>query len=116
MNSIFVNEKVPVDARTNGLALFRNTCANCHGVDGDGIEHVAPPLKGSEYVEGPAERLAMIILNGLEGPIHINHQLYNFNSSMPNFGNNFTDKEIEDIIQYLHNAYVTKPVKPISAE
>lgn len=116
MNSIFLNETVPVDARTNGLTLFRNTCANCHGIDGDGIEHVAPPLKGSEYVEGSTDRLAMIILNGLEGPIHINSQAYNFNGSMPNFGNNFSNKEIEDIIRYLHNAYVTKPVKPISAE
>ena len=33
-----------------------------------------------------------------------------------NFGNNFSDKQIEDIIEYLHNAYVTKPVKNIKAE
>lgn len=116
MNSIYVHVKTPPDARTNGLALFRNTCATCHGADGDGIEHVAPPLKGSEYVEGSTDRLAMIILNGLEGPVHINSQLYNFNGSMPAFGNNFTDDQIADIIQYLHNAYVTKPVKPIDAE
>ncbi len=64
MNSIFVNETVPVDARTNGLALFCNTFANYYGVDGDGIEHVAPPLKGSEYVKGSTDRLAMIILIG----------------------------------------------------
>ncbi len=113
MNSIFVQMKTPPDARTNGLAIFRSTCANCHGNDGDGIEHVAPPLKGSEYVEGSPNRLAMIILNGLEGPIHINGKLYTFNGSMPNFANNYNDKDIADIVEYLHNAYVTKPVKPI---
>jgi len=116
MNSIYVQVKTPPDARTNGLSIFRSTCATCHGVDGDGIEHVAPPLKGSEYVEGSPQRLAMIILNGLEGPIHINGKLYNFNGTMPNFANNYTDKDITDIIEYLHNAYVTKPVKPIHAD
>jgi mono/diheme cytochrome c family protein len=35
---------------------------------------------------------------------------------MPNFANNFTDAQIADIIKYLHNAYVTTPVKPITAE
>jgi mono/diheme cytochrome c family protein len=116
MNSIFVQVSVPIDARTNGLVIFRRTCATCHGIDGDGIENLAPPLKGSEYVEGATDRLAMIILNGLEGPIHINGKLYKFNGSMPNFGNNFTDKEIADIIKYLHNSFVSKPTKSISAE
>lgn len=116
MNSIYVQDKVPIDARTNGFVIFRNTCATCHGSDGDGIEHIAPPLKGSQYVEGPTDRLAMIILNGLEGPIHINGVLYKFNGSMPNFGNNFGDKDIADIIQYLHNSFVSTPTKGISAK
>jgi putative membrane-bound dehydrogenase-like protein len=116
MNSIYVQTVLPVDARTNGLTLFRNTCATCHGADGDGIEHIAPPLKGSEYVEGSPNRLAMIILKGLEGPVHVNGQLYNFNGSMPAFESNLTDKEIADIIRYLHNAYVSIPVKQINEE
>lgn len=116
MNSIYIKEKVPVDARTNGLAIFRNTCATCHGNDGDGIEHIAPPLNGSQYVEGSSERLAMIILNGLQGPVHIKGQLYNFNGSMPNFGNNYSDKEIADIISYLHNAFVLSPTDAINAK
>ena len=116
MNPIFMQQTVSIDARTNGLIIFRSTCATCHGVDGDGTQNVAPPLKGSQYVEGSPERLAMIILHGLEGPIHVNGQLYQFNGTMPNFANNFSDKEIEDIIRYLHNAYVSKPVKSIRAE
>ena len=115
-NSIFVQLSTPIDSRTNGLALFRTICAACHGADGDGMEHIAPPLKGSEYVEGSSERLAMIILNGMEGPFHMKGQLYKFNGSMPNFGNNYNDKQIEDIIRYLRNAYVTGPTKAIKAE
>ncbi|MEP7257718.1 MAG: c-type cytochrome [Flavitalea sp.] len=116
MNSIYIEVAPAIDARTNGYTLFRSSCATCHGVDGDGMEHLAPPLKGSPFVEGSAERLAMIILNGLEGPLHLNGKLYTFNGSMPNFGNNFTDKDISDIIEYLHNAYVAKSIKSVSPE
>jgi len=115
MNSIYVEEPVPVDARTNGLTIFRRTCATCHGNDGAGIENLGPPLKGSQYVEGSTDRLAMIILHGLEGPINVNGKLYKFNGSMPNFGNNFTDKEIGDIIKYLHNSFVSKSTETINA-
>jgi mono/diheme cytochrome c family protein len=116
MNPIYVEVRRALDSRTNGLALFRNNCAPCHGPDGDGMDLVGPPLKGSEYVSGSTSRLAMIILHGLEGPIHINGKLYNFNNTMPNFANNFDDAQIADIIKYLHNAFVTSPVKTIDTE
>lgn len=116
MNSIFIKETRQTDTRTNGLVIFQTTCATCHGKDGEGIENLAPPLSGSEYVEGPSERLAMIILHGLEGPVHIKGKLYTFNGTMPNFANNFSDKEIGDVISYLHNAFVLTPTDRISTE
>ena len=48
----------------------------------------------------------MIILNGVAGPIHVNGQLYKFNGSMPAFASNFSDEQIADIIDYLHNSFV----------
>lgn len=116
MNSIFIKETRQTDTRTNGMVIFKTTCATCHGKDGEGIENLAPPLDGSEYVEGPSERLAMIILHGLEGPVHINGKLYIFNGTMPNFANNFSDKEIGDVISYLHNAFVLIPTNRLSTE
>ena len=113
---MFIEVSVEVDRVTSGLEIFRSTCMACHGADGEGIANMAPPLKGSQYVEGPSARLAMILLNGLEGPLHIKGQTYKFNGSMPNFGNNFDDKQIADIIQYLHNSFVPKPPKPVHAE
>jgi mono/diheme cytochrome c family protein/glucose/arabinose dehydrogenase len=116
LNSIFVETSVSVDRVTAGLTIFRSTCMACHGADGEGLENIAPPLKGSQYVEGPSDRLAMILLNGLQGPLTIKGQQYNFNGSMPNFGNNFNDKQIADIIGYLHNSFVAHPPKPISPD
>lgn len=116
MNSIFVDVSVSVDKVTSGLIIFRSTCMACHGADGEGIVNIAPPLKGSQYVEGSSERLAMIILNGLQGPLNIKGKEYKFNGSMPNFANNFDDQQIADIITYLHNSFVAIPPKSVSAK
>ncbi len=109
-NFIYTKTSVGTDSRTAGFKLFRNICATCHGVDGDGIDGLAPPLKNSEYVKGSTEKLALIILHGLSGPIHVNGKLYDMNIVMPGLANNpdFTDKDLQDIISYINNAFTNK--------
>ena len=106
MNSIFVQREIETSLLQKGLVIYRSTCAACHGADGEGMQYLAPPLNGSELVSGPTARLALIIMNGLEGPIHVKGQLYKFNGIMQNFGNAYTDEEIAGIIDYLHNSFV----------
>lgn len=108
-NSIFVQVSPPQHGRKKGFELFRNLCATCHGFGGEGIENLAPPLKGSEYVTGSVDRLTLILLKGMEGPVHVAGKLYKLNASMPGFENNLTDQEIADIVSYLRNAFVVKP-------
>ncbi len=116
LNPIFVKEKNVVDNRTKGLQLFRSICATCHGADGKGIQDLAPPLKGSEYIDGSMKRLAAIILHGLSGPITVNGKLYQLNNEMPGLVNNkdISDEDIADIIRYTQNA-LAKEGKNISA-
>lgn len=94
-------------SRAAGYKIFRNFCATCHGVDGEGVESLAPPLKDSEYVTKSSERLALIILHGLSGPIHVNGTLYELSVAMPGLANNpeFSDADIKNIIDYLNNAF-----------
>ncbi len=115
LNPIFVKEKNVVDGRTKGLQLFRSICATCHGADGKGIENLAPPLKGSEYIDGSMKRLAAIILHGVSGPITVNGKLFQLNNEMPALLNNkdVSDQDIVDIIQYTQNA-LAKEGKRIS--
>jgi len=115
LNSIFVKEKNVVDNRTKGLQLFRTICATCHGADGKGIQDLAPPLKGSEYIDGSMKRLASIILHGLSGPLTVNGKLYQLNNEMPGLVNNkeISDQDIVDIIKYTQNA-LAKEGKGIS--
>lgn len=116
LNSIFVKETNVVDNRTNGLRLYRSICATCHGADGKGISELAPPLKGSEYIDGSMKRLASIILHGVSGPVHVNGKLYQLNNEMPALLNNkaISDQDISDIIRFTQNAFA-KQGKGISA-
>lgn len=115
LNPIFVKETNVVDNRTKGLQLFRSICATCHGADGKGIQDLAPPLKGSEYIDGSMKRLAAIILHGVSGPIHVNGKLYKLNNEMPALINNkaISDQDIADIIRFTQNAFA-KEGKSIS--
>ncbi|WOD42202.1 DUF7133 domain-containing protein [Hwangdonia lutea] len=116
-HAIFTETTVGTDARTAGYKLYKKTCAACHGINGDGVDGLAPPLKNSEYVSGSTERLALIILHGLSGPIHVNGKLYDLNTTMPGLAGNpeFTDKDLQDIISYLNNAF-SRTSKNISIE
>ena len=54
-----------------GKQLYQTTCGACHQPTGLGHEGLAPPLVGSEWVDGPPERIARIVLNGLDGEIKV---------------------------------------------
>lgn len=59
---------------TNGLPIFKQLCATCHGADGKGMSigggsMVAPPMAGSKRVNGKKEVLIRILLKGLSGPV-----------------------------------------------
>ncbi len=117
LNSIFVKKVNVADERTKGLKLFRSICATCHGDDGKGIQDLAPPLKGSEYIDGSMKRLASVILYGINGPIHVDGKLYQLNNEMPALINNkdISDQDIVDIIRFTQNAFA-KQGKNILAE
>ncbi|MEP5339733.1 MAG: c-type cytochrome [Algibacter sp.] len=106
-NYIYTTKGAKTDAITVGYKIFRNLCATCHGIEGEGVANLAPPLKNSEYVTQSSERLALVILHGLSGPIHVNDKLYELNTTMPGLGNNpdFSDEDIFNIIIYIQNAF-----------
>ena len=45
-------------------------------MSGEGMVPLAPPLVNSGWVLGPEQRLARIVLHGLEGPVHVNGTKY----------------------------------------
>lgn len=97
------------DNRTRGFELYQYNCGTCHGMDGKGMENLAPPIYQSEYANGPIEHLALLILNGLEGPITVNGEIYEGAAVMPGIKNNpeLTDKDINAILSFILSGFST---------
>ena len=97
------------DAFVNhGKVVFTATCALCHGDDGAGKPNQAPPLAGSEWVNGPVNRVIRVPLQGLGGPIEVAGQQYNFATSMPAMGAALPAEDLAAVISYIRQAWGNK--------
>ena len=86
-----------------GEALFTSICQTCHGIDGNGVKSLGPPLNQSEWVTGNREKLISIVLFGLTGPVKVNGHVYEspeISGDMPGIGYD-KDMPSEDIAQLL---------------
>lgn len=106
-NALFVKILPNKDSRTEGSKFYAQICSACHGPTGEGIQELAPPLLNSEYLKTSMERLGLILLHGLKGPVNVNGTLYNFNSTMPGLIHNeqISDENLSHIINYITNAF-----------
>jgi mono/diheme cytochrome c family protein len=95
-----------------GQTYFTQNCAVCHQANGAGLPNTYPPLAGSEFVNGGSERLGMILLKGLQGPVTVEGK--QFNGAMPPWGTSLTDKKISAILTYVRGAFGNKagPIAP----
>ena len=110
----------PVDPVVLGEKLFNNAACNaCHQTTGVGVPGAIPPLAGSEWAQGPEDRVIRIVLYGLHGPLTVEGKT--FNSAMPAFGRvsgggfNWTDEKIAAVLSYVRQAWGNK-APPISAD
>jgi mono/diheme cytochrome c family protein/glucose/arabinose dehydrogenase len=94
-----------------GKAWYEATCVACHQPHGMGQAGLAPPLVGSEWVNGPAERLARIVLHGLRGPITVNRE--KFELDMPALGV-LDDDQVAAVLTYVRRewGHTAAPVAP----
>ena len=96
-----------------GSAIFQTVCQTCHGADGNGVTALAPPLNGSNWVQGDKNKLIPIVLYGLTGPIRIAGKLYKspeINGDMPGIGSNkdFSDEDIAEILSFIRASWNNK--------
>ncbi|MBT7877224.1 MAG: cytochrome c, class I [Gammaproteobacteria bacterium] len=91
--------------KNKGEDYYRSRCGICHGSDGKGISSTAPTLAESEWVTGPSEWLARIVLHGLQGPISVRGEAWN--SVMPgHIGiEEFDDETASGLLTFLHRAW-----------
>jgi mono/diheme cytochrome c family protein len=68
---------------SQGKELYQTVCSPCHQPSGLGDVGKGPPLVDSPWVLGSPNRLALILLNGISGPVSVGHKVYTFNAEMP---------------------------------
>jgi mono/diheme cytochrome c family protein len=90
-----------LDMFNRGSFLF-NDCKACHGPEGKGIPGTAPPLAGSARVQGPATRLARVLLHGFEGQIEREGAIYNGVMSPAPRSN---DADLAALMTYIRRAW-----------
>lgn len=88
-----------------GADYYGSRCAICHGSDGKGIASLAPPLAQSEWVTGPSEKLARIVLHGMQGPITVKGE--SWDKVMPGHAGlaDFDDNTASGLLTYLHRTW-----------
>ncbi|MFO7258252.1 MAG: c-type cytochrome [Bacteroidota bacterium] len=121
-----VGEAVAVDAPkleprdmelfAEGRQRYLTTCSGCHGTDGAGLPRFGPSLVGSEWVLGDERRLALILLQGMEGPIAVNGKVLDVPDILPVMPAHSVlgDREITAIMTYIRNEWGNNagPVTP----
>lgn len=90
-----------------GRQHYLTTCAGCHGSDGEGISRFAPPLAGSDWVLGNEKRLALILLQGLEGQVEVKGRKYGAPEILPVMPSLSTmdDEAIRAVMTYIRNEW-----------
>jgi mono/diheme cytochrome c family protein len=84
-----------------GEKIYSAKCNGCHGPDAKGNGSTFPSLVGSAWANGETERFAMIILNGLEGPVS-DGKTYGV---MPTQGIGMSPEELAGIMTYVRNNF-----------
>jgi mono/diheme cytochrome c family protein len=110
---------VAVDPLVLGKAVFSvpNYCVQCHQATGLGLPGTYPPLAGSEWVNGPEDRVISIVLYGLQGPVHVKGTAFGA-AAMPSFGPsgfNLSDEKIAAVLTYVRQEWGNQS-GPISAD
>jgi len=85
-----------------GQVVFARACASCHQLDGGGMQGLAPPLRDSEWVLGPVDRLVRIIAHGVRGPIEVAGTTWSL--EMPG-QRQLSDADLAAVASYVRRAF-----------
>ncbi len=89
-----------------GQKVYEQTCLACHQADAGGVPGMTPPLQKSPYVQGPANKVIGIVLNGLNDGVEIDGDTYS--NPMPPFNSVLKDQDIADVLTYVRSHFGNK--------
>ena len=100
--------------KDRGKKVFAANCQTCHQANGQGVPGQYPPLAGSEFTNGGSQRMGMIVLKGLQGPVKVKGQQYGAAVMQP-WDKTLTDKQIADVMTYERSEWGNS-ASPVTAE
>ncbi len=89
---------------TAGSVIYQNKCQNCHGINGQGLLALMPPLTDSIYLKTNKGNLACYIKFGIKGKVTIGTK--QFEDTMP--ANDFAPIDIAEVLTYVTNSFGNK--------
>lgn len=93
-------------ALARGAEVYAVACGTCHQADGRGLDGLAPPFVGSEWLDKPDAELADIALYGLSGPIEVAGERWDM--TMPGWAQ-LSDRELADVLTYVTTRWAREP-------
>ncbi|HEY4197700.1 MAG TPA: cytochrome c [Mucilaginibacter sp.] len=89
---------------SSGALVYQQHCQNCHGVNGEGLSALIPPITDSVYLKNNKNSLACFITSGLKGPITIKGKT--FDDAMP--ASDLSPIEVAQVLTYIGNSFGNK--------
>jgi mono/diheme cytochrome c family protein len=96
--------EAPATPMDLGKKVYAGNCQNCHQASGDGQPGSYPPLVSSEWVLGSKERLAAILLKGVQGPLTVKGATFG-SMVMPAQETLLTPEKIADLMTYIRGTW-----------
>jgi mono/diheme cytochrome c family protein len=87
---------------TPGQEIYMKYCLACHQAPGSGVPGMYPTLQKTDWVNGDKSRLISLLLNGQQGEITVNGQV--FRGVMPTH-QYLTDEQIADVLTYVRSNF-----------
>jgi mono/diheme cytochrome c family protein len=99
-------------------------CGTCHQEQGQGLSASGyPPLRKVKWITGNEDRLIILTLKGIYGPISVLRRDYAGNVPMTPFEGLMTDDEVAAVLTYVRNSFgnrasavLPEKVKTVRAE
>lgn len=90
-----------------GRQVYVQLCSACHGVEGEGIPHVAPPMRTNASLRLASPRnLLVVVAAGLpDRPLPGGERF----QAMPAFGRLLDDRQTADLVNYLRGTWGGTP-------
>ena len=94
-------EPKEIDPMVLGKRVYAR-CSSCHQADGQGLAETYPPLAGSDWVTGPPEVFAGILIRGIQGPLEVKGVTYN--EEMPAWSN-LSNEDLAAVMTYVRGSW-----------